>query len=107
MPVSCEPIRDDQSLIRYLLGSLPADQAERLDELSVADDDFAWRLRGAENDLVDAYVRNTLSGETLERFRSFYLSSPLRREKVKVAETLLALKYEPPSSRRWFSAPMV
>src|SRR5947209_6214510 len=107
MPVSGEPIRDDQILVQYLLGSLPEDQSERLDELSVSDEDFVWRLHAAENDLVDAYVRNTLSGETLERFRSFYLSSPLRREKVKVAETLLALKYEPPSSRRWFSAPMV
>ena len=105
--MSGEPIRDDQILVQYLLGSLPEDQSERLDELSVSDDDFVWRLHAAENDLVDAYVRNELSGETLERFRSFYLSSTLRREKVKFAETLLALgEHEPPSTRWWFTAPM-
>ena len=100
-----EPIRDDQILVRYLLGSLPEDQTERVDELSMADDDFAWRLRAAENELVDAYVRNELSGETLDRFRSFYLTSPLRREKVKFAETLLGLSvHGSQSSGGWFAA---
>lgn len=104
--MSGEPIRDDQILVRYLLGSLPEDQTERLDELSVADEDFVWRLRAAENDLVDAYVRNELSGEAMERFRSFYLASMPRREKVKFAETLLTLKQEPAPARSWFTAPM-
>ena len=38
------PLRDDE-IIRYLLGELPDDDAERLDEQSVVDDDFASRLR--------------------------------------------------------------
>jgi len=80
---------DNQLLVRYLLGSLPDEEAERLDELSIANDEYAMRLNAAENDLVDAYVRGELSGETLERFKSFYLSSTKRREKVKFAETLL------------------
>lgn len=102
-----EPIRDDKILVRYLLGSLPEDQTERLDELSVSDDDFVWRLRAAENDLVDAYLHNELSGETLERFRSFYLSSAHRREKVKFAEALLGLgSQEKQILRGWFAAPL-
>ena len=79
----------DTQLTQYLLGSLPAEESERLDELSVTDDDFAWRLREVENDLVDAYVRSELSGTTLDRFRTFYLGSPKRREKVAFAEDLL------------------
>jgi hypothetical protein len=105
--VPAEPIRDDQILVRYLLGSLPEDETERLDELSVADDDFVWRLRAAENDLVDSYLRNELSGDTLERFRAFYLSSTHRREKVKFAESLLKLAQEPQVSRGWFAAPLL
>jgi hypothetical protein len=106
MPVPAEPTPDDQILVRYLLGSLPAEQSERLDELSVSDDDFVWRMRAAENDLVDAYLRNELSGDRLERFRSFYLASAHRREKVKFAEALLALgAQEPQGSRNWFAAP--
>ena len=71
---------DVQKMIHYLLGSLPEKEAERLDELSITDDDFALRLNDAENDLVDAYVRGELSAETRERFKTFYLASSKRRE---------------------------
>ncbi|HEX9163978.1 MAG TPA: hypothetical protein VF980_19885 [Thermoanaerobaculia bacterium] len=83
---------DDGLLTRYLLGSLPEEETERLDEMSVTDDEIAWRLRAVENDLVDAYVRGEMSGGTLERFRSTYLASPERRKKVVVAKALLALR---------------
>jgi hypothetical protein len=83
---------NDQLLMRYLLGSLPAGDAEHLDELSITDDEFASRLSAAENDLVDAYVRKELPAETIEQFRSAYLSSPKRREKVRFAEALLLLQ---------------
>ncbi len=79
---------DDKNLRGYLLGALPSDETERLDELSVVDDDFAARLDAVENDLVDAYVRGELSGDTLEKFQTRYLSSLKRREKVKFAESL-------------------
>ena len=39
---------DDQLLVRYLVGSLPEDETERLDELSIADDQFAARLSAVE-----------------------------------------------------------
>ena len=78
---------DDQQLVRYLLGLLPEEDAERLDEASVVDDEIAGRLRVVENDLVDAYASGSLEGESLRRFESFYLSSPLRRQKVKFARS--------------------
>jgi len=89
MPPTPESGPGDEPLVRYLLGLLPDEDAERLDELSIADDEIAWRLRAAENDLVDAYVRGTLAPDTLQRFESFYLSSPRRREKVRFARSLL------------------
>ena len=82
---------DEQLVIRYLLGSVPEAEAERLDELSVADEEFANRLAAVENDLVDAYVRGELAAETRDRFQSYYLSSSRRREKVNFAEALLAV----------------
>jgi hypothetical protein len=78
---------DDQQLVRYLLRLLPDDETERLDEMSIADEAVAWRLRLLEDDLVDAYVRGTLAGETLARFESFYLSSERRRRKVEFAKS--------------------
>ncbi len=91
---SDKQIYDDRLLTRYLLGVLPAEEAERLDGLSVADEEFAWRLNGIENDLVDAYVRGELSDEDLPQFKAFYLSSPTRRHKVEFAEGLLALEHK-------------
>ena len=99
---------DDWLLTWYLLGALGDEETERLDELSIADDDFASRLQVVEDDLVDAYVRGELAGETLEQFRSFYLSSGQRREKVQFAEALFrATDLRPAAARRersrtWF-----
>src|SRR5262245_38755549 len=90
MATSDRHVIGDPILVRYLLGELSNDEAERLDELSIADDRFATRLSAVENDLVDAYAKGELSGEMLDRFRSHYLSSPGRRDKVEFAETLLA-----------------
>jgi anti-sigma factor RsiW len=81
---------NDQMIIQYLLGSLPEEETERVEELSFIDDEFAVRLSAVENDLVDAYVRGKLSGENLERFDSHYLASPKRRKKVKTAKVFNA-----------------
>jgi hypothetical protein len=85
-------IPDDRLLTQYLLRSLSEEETERLDELSIADDDFSARLSSAENDLVDAYVRGELPPEQAARFKSAYLSSAKRREKVNFAETLLSFQ---------------
>lgn len=85
---------DDEILLRYLVGPLARDEAERLAELSLADEGFALRLKVLETDLVDAYVRSELSGETLHRFKSHYLTTPARREKVRTAETLRAYQQQ-------------
>jgi hypothetical protein len=110
------PGQEDRRLIRYVLGLLPDEDAERLDEQSIVDDEFAARLRSVEDDLVDAYVRGALEGELLERFESFYLASPRRREKVAFARQFVGAVDRLPSSaaasaacpsgpvsrRRWF-----
>jgi len=84
-----ESVHDSQ-LVRYLLGLLSDDEAERVDQLSISSDEVASRLRIAEDDLVDAYVRGTLDEEAAGRFVSFYLSSERRRQKVKFARTFVA-----------------
>ena len=76
---------DDEELIRYVLGLLPDEATERLDEASIADDEVAARLHSVETDLVDSYVRGQLVGATLDRFESYYLMSPWRRESVRAA----------------------
>ena len=92
MPSPDKNVFEDQYLVRYLVGALPAEEVDRLDQLSVVDDDFAWRLREIENDLVDSYVRSELNGETLARFKAFYMATSQRRQKVQFAEGLRQLK---------------
>ena len=90
----------DKQLERYVLGLLPEEAAERIDELSIVDDDVANRLQMVENALVDAYVRGELAGETLEQFELVYLASERRREKVQFARTLLGSPVHRPVRRR-------
>src|SRR6185437_6734294 len=73
---------DMRSLRAYLLGSLSDAETERYDEKSFSDDDFNDLLNSVEHDLVDAYAGGELSGDELERFRTHYLASPRRRQKV-------------------------
>jgi hypothetical protein len=77
---------NDQLITQYLLGSLSSEEAERLDELSLTDDEFAVRLQEVENELLDAYVRGELSGQMLQQFNLFYLASPKRCERVRFAQ---------------------
>ena len=83
-----EATYNEQAMADYLLGCLPDAEAERYDELSVADDEFAAALSACEKDLVDAYVQGELAGRALEQFRLHYLASPLRRDKVTFAKAL-------------------
>src|SRR5262245_48151459 len=85
MPLSHATHYSDEELERYVLGLLPEDAAIRLDEDAIADDEVATRLHTVETDLIDSYVRGQLAGPTRERFESHYLSSPRRRENVRLA----------------------
>ena len=77
---------EDKPLVSYLLGLLTEEDAERFDEMSIADDHVALDLRVVENDLVDAYVRGAMTDDTREQFELAYLSSPHRCSMVRFAE---------------------
>src|SRR5215510_1642149 len=89
MSLSHDTRYSDEQLARYLLRLLPEADVERIDELSIADEEMAWRLRVVEDDLVDAYVSGSLTGETLKQFQFIYLSSERRRRKVQFAGNFL------------------
>lgn len=83
-------LEDAQTLTQYLLGSLPAAETERLDELSVTDDEVAEALKSVENDLIDAYVQDELDEEACAQFKTHYLASAARRERVAFAQAFQA-----------------
>lgn len=110
-----DPTYNHQTITQYLLGGLPEAETERLDELSFTDDEFADSLKAVEKDLVDAYVQGELTDADLERFKSHYLASPLRHERVEFARVFqvfgeregVELQAKPSTSstkRGWFAA---
>ncbi|HEY7293143.1 MAG TPA: hypothetical protein VH583_25125 [Vicinamibacterales bacterium] len=108
------PFPTDQLLISYLVGRCPAEEEERLDELSIVDDEFADRLNAVEHDLVDAYVAGELKGDTLDAFRFRYLASSVGRRKIAFADALRSRAAESkpvpaaePERRRWFTWPQL
>ena len=81
--------RDDyneKTLREYLLGLLPEAETERLDELSVTEEEFAHQLRIVEDDLIDAYINGELTGPHLLQFPRHYLSSSSGVERVRFAQ---------------------
>lgn len=100
-------VPDDAVLLRYLLGALPADEAEPIEAASVVDDDLAARLNAMEHDLVDRYVRGELEDGTLAKFHTWYLSSPVRVQKVELARAFLrAADTEPAEAAPVSAAPV-
>ena len=85
------PPDSDDHLVRHLLGDLPEAEAERLDERSITDSEFALRLRELENDLIDRYARGEAFDVSLEQFERLHRRSPYLRDKVQFAQALHAL----------------
>jgi hypothetical protein len=81
---------DAQTLTQYLLGSLSEAETERLDELSVTDDEVAEELKSVEKDLIDAYVQDELNEAAHAQFKTYYLASATRRERVAFAQAFQA-----------------
>ncbi|HET9834511.1 MAG TPA: hypothetical protein VFP91_22460 [Vicinamibacterales bacterium] len=98
---------DDELLVRYLVGATTDEETETLDEMSIAEEAFAVRLRAVEHDLVDAYVNGELTGDLLDRFTSHYLSSPAGLAKVDIAKALRDYRNQRASGRssqKWLLA---
>jgi hypothetical protein len=81
---------NDRQLSRYLLGLLPHEETEWLDEASIVDDEVASRLRVLEHELVDAYATGTLPKELLAPFESHYLTTLRRQRHVEFARRFLS-----------------
>jgi cell division protein FtsB len=74
---------------RYLLGALPEAEQLRLEERFFADSETLEQIWAVENELIDAYVRDQLTGAERAQFERHYLAAPDHRERVAFARELL------------------
>lgn len=84
-----EVSRDHELIVQYLLGELSEEEKMRLEQQYFADDDFFEQLLIVEGDLIDSYVRAELYGGERQRFETFFLASPPRRQRVELARALV------------------
>lgn len=75
--------------MRYLLGTLTAEERTHFEEKYFHDDTLFEELEIAEDELVDAYVRKQLSSEDTERFEQHLKTSERLRERVHFAGTMM------------------
>lgn len=83
------PAMTNESLMRkYLLGDLPEEERTRIEDEYFADAERFEELVGVENDLIDSYVRGTMSDSERRQFEQCYANRPDRRARVDFATAL-------------------
>jgi hypothetical protein len=79
----------NQTMTRYLLGELPADELALFEQAYFDDPRVFAELTAAEEGLVDDYARDRLPPDVRARFEQVYLADPRRRERVQFARALV------------------
>jgi anti-sigma factor RsiW len=77
---------EEKQLCQYLLGKLAEDEQRQMEEQLMTRDDLFQQLQVLEDELIDGYLRETLSEEDREAFEKHFLSSPERHQKVEFAQ---------------------
>ncbi|HET7924702.1 MAG TPA: hypothetical protein VFL30_07370 [Rhodanobacteraceae bacterium] len=84
----------DDTLRDWLLGKLATGEAEALERRLIEDDEFASRLRGVENDLLDDLARGALAGDERARAATYFAATPNDRARLRIARALAAIGSE-------------
>jgi len=84
----------DDTLRDWLLGKLAPGEAEALEQRLLEDADFATRLRGVENDLLDDLARGALAGDERARAAAYFAATPNDRARLRIARALAVVGAE-------------
>ena len=79
---------EETSLRAYLLGRLPSDEQTQVEERLLLDGEYVELLQVLEDELTDSYLSDNLSKQEREQFESYFLSTPARRRKLRMARVL-------------------
>jgi hypothetical protein len=72
----------------YLLGTLPAQRLQEVEQRILADDEFHQEIEIAEDDLLDDYTQGNLPAQERRLFEKHFLASPMRRQRLEFARAL-------------------
>jgi len=79
---------EERQMSRYLLGQLGDQEQKQLEERLMTQNDSFEQLQVLEDELIDEYLKNTLSEKDREDFEKHFLSAPERHQKVRFATAL-------------------
>ena len=80
--------KEQESLRRYLLGSIPPEEIAALEERLLTDTVFYDELLMVEDELIDQYLSGEQSGAERESFEAHFILAPERQQKVRFARAL-------------------
>jgi hypothetical protein len=78
----------DQTIIRYLLNELSADDQASFEEAYLSDGSLFEQVQALEEELIEDYAKGNLSGHERRRFELHYLASDRRRARIETARQL-------------------
>lgn len=84
-----ENLHNETEIRRFLLGEMPPDARTALEEKFFADESLFEQIRLTEDELIESYVRGTLSTAEKANFEREFLSTELRRKRVRFAGAML------------------
>jgi len=87
-------LNNETLIARYLLGELSEEQQVEIEDRAFVDQNYLASITAVENDLIDEYVRNELSGAERQRFEKRFLASAERRKRVEFARALAGVVSE-------------
>ncbi len=93
-------LENELPLKSYLLGELKPEEQQQLEQRLMIDTAVFEELQLAEEELIDDYLRGTLTGREREKFENFFLLAPERRQKLSFAKALRLYIAENPIPKR-------
>lgn len=84
----CQAMPNESLMRKYLLGDLPKEERTRIEDEYFTHAGRFEELVGVENDLIDSYVRGTLSDSERQQFEHHYANRPDRRARIDFATAL-------------------
>lgn len=84
-----ENLENETQIRRFLLGELNEKERTALEEKFLADEDFFVQIRASEDDLIENYVRGSLSADEKAKFEKNFLTTKQRRQRVIFTQNLL------------------
>ena len=82
------PAVDERQICQYLLGKLGVEEQQRFEEQLMTQESLFDELMVLEDELIDEYLKGTLSPVDRTDFEKHFLATPERRQKLQFAQAL-------------------